>query len=487
MATLITKSIATAPAWAGSTSYAVGNYRMNDSGKIYQVASITTGISAASGGPTGTGSGIVDGGVTWNFVLDPDYETISAWAAAIPANLVTADEAWKGECYNYGEFIISANISIGAGKTVDATRYIQLTTAAGHSFMDHASKLTNQLRYDQSKGVGIKTTTSGITMMTVAGSSTIVEKLQFFMDASSFGVLSLGIACTARNLIIETKADGISATAATTKCINVIVIDRASSTAKVAFAASTATFANCTAVRMSDLPAGGTGFSRASSTTPIAKNCAAFGFATAFSNHTLWDAASTHNASDSANVPGSTNQVSKTYANQFEGVTEAARDFRVKTGSDLVNGTRDQTNTNDLDIVGTSRSTTTPTIGVWEYAAPAAATAITITPPTPASGYVNIQSGFFTIAANGVLAAPVNVTVASTDVGDTVQTNPVVLPAGATPNAQFKITPDATTGSRNISITNDGGLSNPAAVAYTANAAPASSAGGDPFGGGPFS
>src|SRR5688572_16031778 len=98
MATTITKSIATATAWAGSTAYTTGQYRMNDTGKIYVVTS--GGTSASSGGPTGTGSGITDGGVTWDFVLDPDYETIQAWADAIPSSLVTADEIWKGELYN---------------------------------------------------------------------------------------------------------------------------------------------------------------------------------------------------------------------------------------------------------------------------------------------------------------------------------------------------------------------------------------------------
>ena len=366
MATTITKSIATATAWASSTAYTLGQYRMNDTGKIYVV--VTAGTSAGSGGPTGTGSGITDGSVVWNFVLDPDYETIAAWASAIPANLVTADEIWRGELYNYGEFVITSGITIGSGKTVDSTRYIILTTAAGQSFMDHANKLTNALKYDQTKGVGIKTTTSGLVMMDVYGSSTIVEKFQMFQDAATFASLHLATFSTAKNIIIETKGDGLASTGASSKAVNILCIDR-SSAGKVMFGCSTATFANCTAVRPSDLTAGGTGFSRFSSTDPVAKNCASFGFSTSFSNHTFWGATSTNNASSTANAPGSNNQVSLTFADQFVGVTDATRDFRVKAGNSLVNGTRDQTNTNDLDIVGTSRSTTTPTIGVWEYSA----------------------------------------------------------------------------------------------------------------------
>lgn len=54
-------------AWAPTTTYAVGTRRANG-GEVYQVASITTGISASSGGPAGTGTAIVDGGVTWRWV-----------------------------------------------------------------------------------------------------------------------------------------------------------------------------------------------------------------------------------------------------------------------------------------------------------------------------------------------------------------------------------------------------------------------------------
>ncbi len=53
-------------AWASGTAYALGDRRHNDSGKVYQVT--TAGTSAGSGGPTGTGTGIVDNTVTWAYL-----------------------------------------------------------------------------------------------------------------------------------------------------------------------------------------------------------------------------------------------------------------------------------------------------------------------------------------------------------------------------------------------------------------------------------
>jgi len=54
-------------AWAASTAYALGARVLHDSGRTYSCT--TAGTSAASGGPTGTGSAIVDGTVRWAYVL----------------------------------------------------------------------------------------------------------------------------------------------------------------------------------------------------------------------------------------------------------------------------------------------------------------------------------------------------------------------------------------------------------------------------------
>jgi len=54
-----------AAAWVASTAYVVDQVRANG-GNVYVVR--VAGTAAGSGGPTGTGTGIVDGGVTWDYV-----------------------------------------------------------------------------------------------------------------------------------------------------------------------------------------------------------------------------------------------------------------------------------------------------------------------------------------------------------------------------------------------------------------------------------
>lgn len=53
------------PAWTPLTLYGRST-RVTNGGNVYQC--VTTGVSAGSGGPTGSGSGIVDGSAVWNFV-----------------------------------------------------------------------------------------------------------------------------------------------------------------------------------------------------------------------------------------------------------------------------------------------------------------------------------------------------------------------------------------------------------------------------------
>jgi hypothetical protein len=100
------------------------------------------------------------------------------------------------------------------------------------------------------------------------------------------------------------------------------------------------------------------------------KNSTIFGYTLDAGDVSAFNAAaSTYNVTDLSAFSWSAtgNIVSKAAANQFTSITAGSEDFRVKAGNDLVAGIRDQTYTNDLDIVGQARSITTPTIGAWEF------------------------------------------------------------------------------------------------------------------------
>lgn len=73
-------TIATLTAWAALTAYSVAALRSNG-GNIYEC--ITAGTSAASGGPTGTGSDITDGTVHWRYVAAGSAAVLAAVTALL--------------------------------------------------------------------------------------------------------------------------------------------------------------------------------------------------------------------------------------------------------------------------------------------------------------------------------------------------------------------------------------------------------------------
>jgi hypothetical protein len=97
----------------------------------------------------------------------------------------------------------------------------------------------------------------------------------------------------------------------------------------------------------------------------------------------------------------------------------------------------------------------------------AAATAVTISGPS--GGLVNVASTNFTVGANGTITGTVTVTPAPSADG-TFSPTSVNISSG-TPTATFTFTPNST-GAKNITVTNNGGLSNPAAHVYTVTSLP---------------
>lgn len=94
--------------------------------------------------------------------------------------------------------------------------------------------------------------------------------------------------------------------------------------------------------------------------------------------------------------------------------------------------------------------------------------ATTLSATGPASGVSGVQSSDFSLFVDGSLSANVTVTLVSSVAGDTITPSTVVL-TSASPFGSFKLTPSAD-GTRTITLTNDGGLTNQAPLSYTSAA-----------------
>jgi hypothetical protein len=304
---------------------------------------------------------------------------------------------WKGELYKEGagtnnEWTNAAQATFSA--TSNSTYYFLLTAAPTQSFRDNANKLTNALRYNNTNGVSV--TVASSTFLVVSSTSTYIQidglQLQGGTYASRIVSASAGQVIVTNCILYNGAVRGF------VSCVNVNVLqDYTNSFWLSPGYTSNQYFRNCTIYGNGTSSA----FATASSDTGfILKNCDIFGYtAVAATTSSFTGGSCNNNATNLSSVGfGSSNLVSLSATNQFQNIGSGTEDFRVKAGADLINaGVRDQTYTNDLDIVGQARSTTTPTIGAWEfsitytYARPSSDITTQWTPSTGTSHFAMID------------------------------------------------------------------------------------------------
>lgn len=310
-----------------------------------------------------------------------DYSTLQAWEDAAPANLVTADQIWRGECYNDSEFTAAADPVVTiSGSTSDATRYKELTAASGQSFQDHASVRSNRLDYDQTVGVGVKSQNANYSRVIVVSEQYVrVSRLQLFSQHSNgHSVITANNNGTAMNgtfkdLVCRSAGADYVVRADQTILVNVVMIQAGSGPGFLNGSTLTATqLIGCTIMRTTNQSPTGVGATGAYANSYTMVSCALFGFAS-LSN--AKSAGSTKNASDLATgLPGTGNQHSVPYSGltPFTQGSNTNTDARAIAGTLLIdNGTFDVTNAPN-DVSGTARDAT-PTIGAWEVTAAVAA------------------------------------------------------------------------------------------------------------------
>ncbi len=303
-----------------------------------------------------------------------DYATIALWAAYVNALvLIAANE--RGECYNDSEFTTAANITIG-GWTNLGSFTVTLTPASGQGFRDNASVQTNALRYNQANGVGLSSSASYASTLTLTTAFTVIDGLQIkTTDNASQNCIDAGagpLSITFQNNIVYGKVRNVNFSffllfaADLTPLIqnNVFIVTSASGCGIEA--SKGGTWLDNTIV--SSGPSSSTGIKNVYAPRPLVKNTAVAGFTTDYSGTA--DGSSTNNATDlgafGGTNYGTSGQVSLVATTEWQSVTAASEDLRLKSTSAKLkdNGvTAGPTN----DIAGTTRPQGSAyDIGAWE-------------------------------------------------------------------------------------------------------------------------
>ena len=339
-----------------------------------------------------------------------DYSTLQAWEDACPANLVTADQIWQGKVKNQ-VFSSTGTLLTISGTTVDATRYVELTTDTGASFLDHANVRTNALRYNEANGACIKITGAWSNAVVIDQIYTRVSKLQFSSTSAGGGAkapFSIGNGSGAANSDINqcifetyspssasTGAGGVSISGAAIRLRNSLVVQRTTnSSAFIAQLSGGASAHNCTLVSIGTTLSNGL---YAIYGTGTLSNCYIGGVSAPKTGSAGLTVTTCHT---DATASGYTTTAFST--STFENITDGTHDLRLKSGSALIDvGTTDSTYAAS-DISGLARSGTYD-VGAWE-AASADTTAPTLTSASvTAVGTTTSTGNVTTNEANGTL------------------------------------------------------------------------------------
>lgn len=293
-----------------------------------------------------------------------DYTTLQAWEDAAPANLVTSDIVWQGQCFNQEFFSSSAALLNVSGSTTDATRYKELTTYAGASFVDNASVQTNALRYNASNGAAIRGTYAWAGPVAVGENYFRISKLQI-SSTTTVALNGSNTGLIVDKCIIENSGTTNEALKTYGACIvkNSLIVGR--STGVIALLSNGTAAYNTTFVRT------GTSTSNlvnGNYSTLTFKNCALFGGATTLAGGS---ASKTYTTcyTDKASPPSGCTTVAydTSTGSGFENKTDSTRDFRIKSTSALVDaGTVESTHA-ATDIANTTRPNGLAyDVGCWE-------------------------------------------------------------------------------------------------------------------------
>lgn len=346
-----------------------------------------------------------------------DYTSLAAAEAALPSTLADAYvfSMYREGGGTNGEYV--ANTTTFSGFTATVSFNVLVTAAAGQSICDSPGALT----YDPSRGVAIACTTNYSDTVVVSTSYVSFSKVQFdnrgIGNSGSAYVSVVGglFGTNTDRCIFRSNAPGTGLTEPV-RIYNGLhtngVAIRNANTGSALYApfpgfgsGANLKFVNFLFVCPSNLGSAAAALQNqyGSATSFQLVNCAVFGFGSFAAANNGTHAGGSNNCSDNTIGFGTSNQASKTYANQFTSSVSTSLDLRTKTGADLIgNGAVDTTDIpSGIDFFGTSRG------AAWDIGAfqVAAATGSTLTATgIGAVSFVGSSSATSTLTSSGVAA-----------------------------------------------------------------------------------
>jgi hypothetical protein len=296
-----------------------------------------------------------------------DYTTLQSWEDAAPANLVTADQVWQGQINaSTDSFSGSSTLLTMSGSTSDATRYKELTTAAGASFIDNANILTNALRYSTANGCYITSSVAYAAAVVLNEAYARARKVQVLGTNNCYS-MSLGQATVLVEQSILSSSGATFAAASLGTLRNCLIYRTGVARTEIMQVSPGGEIDNCT---IATLTATTYVFNAAGYGTTNIKNSCFYNASTGLKTGT-GTLAYTTCFNDLASPPSGVTQAAydTSTGSGFQNISTGTQDYRIKSGSAMIDvGTTLGSVT--VDIAGTSRPQGSAyDVGCWELAA----------------------------------------------------------------------------------------------------------------------
>ena len=261
-----------------------------------------------------------------------DYATLALYASYLDG-LDTLSAAELGEMYNDGEFSVAGTVMTLTGFTPSASNTVTIRPASGQGFKDASGALTDDQQYDQTRGVAIKRTTNyGHALDLGSIQYVTLQGVQIRGDGGNAGAF-VNAAGTIDSCIIEDYR-GCNLTGADAVLSNSVFVSFANAISAPIVLQSGSDVVNSSILRPSDVSGAGVDAIQISYTGgSTLLNVNVFGFANAVVV-VSGSVTSTTCYTDDATPPTGFTQV--TYSNQFEATTSSGRDWRTKSGADII-------------------------------------------------------------------------------------------------------------------------------------------------------
>jgi len=186
MPTEIIYNVADADPWSAGENLQVGDRRVTAASQFIEVT-----VAGTTGGaaPNFTGQEqaiLVDGTVSWRFLCERDYGSLSGFLADIGVglngNIVTNDETWKVHIWRKpgGYIYTGGSTSLSMPESCTATNKVIIEPAPGESIWEGINRGVDPVRYNPDYGVAIDVNNIGYAFKFGSGSGhCIFRNIQF--------------------------------------------------------------------------------------------------------------------------------------------------------------------------------------------------------------------------------------------------------------------------------------------------------------------